>query len=66
MMMIISSEDDEPPRRANKYNALLPYGDKLEQEAAELFAEIKSKIAQCLSTAEIRPGLISWLIHLQR
>lgn len=64
--MILSSDDDDPPRRCNKYNALLPYADQLDQEASKLFAEIKSKIAECLSSAEIRPGLVSWLFHLQR
>lgn len=53
-------------RRLIKYNDFLPYADQLEDEAKETFAEIKSMIASCLSAAEIRPGLVTWVYHLHR
>ncbi|OQR68927.1 proteasome activator complex subunit 4-like [Tropilaelaps mercedesae] len=64
-MIASSSEDDDLPRRFNKYNALLPYGDRLEAEAKQFFTEIKIKIAECLANAEIRPGLVNCLANLR-
>ncbi|XP_018496476.1 proteasome activator complex subunit 4A [Galendromus occidentalis] len=59
-------DETDRSERLIKYNDLLPYADQLEDEARETFSEIKCMIASCVSEAEIRPGLITWIFHLQR
>ncbi|XP_074520213.1 proteasome activator complex subunit 4B [Halichoeres trimaculatus] len=48
------------PQKEIVYNALLPYADRLDQEATELLAEIKANLSRAVLLRELWPGVAFW------
>uniref|UniRef100_A0A3Q1IES1 Uncharacterized protein n=1 Tax=Anabas testudineus TaxID=64144 RepID=A0A3Q1IES1_ANATE len=48
------------PQKEIVYNGLLPYSDRLDQEAAELLAEIKANLSRAVLLRELWPGVTFW------
>uniref|UniRef100_A0A3P8VNZ5 Proteasome activator Blm10 mid region domain-containing protein n=1 Tax=Cynoglossus semilaevis TaxID=244447 RepID=A0A3P8VNZ5_CYNSE len=48
------------PQKEIVYNGLLPYSDRLDQEATELLAEIKANLSRAVLLRELWPGVAFW------
>lgn len=48
------------PQKELVYNGLLPYSDRLDREAADLLAEIKSNLSRAVLLRELWPGVAFW------
>uniref|UniRef100_A0A8C7ZN05 Proteasome activator complex subunit 4 n=1 Tax=Oryzias sinensis TaxID=183150 RepID=A0A8C7ZN05_9TELE len=48
------------PQKGIVYNSLLPYADKLDQEATELLSEIKTNLCRAVLLRELWPGVAFW------
>ncbi|XP_038138502.1 proteasome activator complex subunit 4B [Cyprinodon tularosa] len=48
------------PQKEIVYNGLLPYCDRLDQEATELLAEIKANLSRAVLLRELWPGVSFW------
>lgn len=53
-------QDGFAPQKEIVYNQLLPYAERLEQEAAELLAEIKANLSRAVQVRELWPGVAFW------
>lgn len=60
------AEQKNKPQKENVYNRLLPYGDELEEESAELFENIKSNLIKSVLAREMRPGCALWTSRLNK
>uniref|UniRef100_A0A672TR48 Proteasome activator subunit 4 n=1 Tax=Strigops habroptila TaxID=2489341 RepID=A0A672TR48_STRHB len=49
-----------PPQKEIVYNKLLPYGERLEAEAARFLAHIKDNLARAVQLQELWPGGLFW------
>lgn len=49
-----------PPQKEIVYNKLLPYGERLEGEAARFLAQIKDNLARAVQLQELWPGGLFW------
>uniref|UniRef100_A0A8C3LMS3 Proteasome activator subunit 4 n=1 Tax=Chrysolophus pictus TaxID=9089 RepID=A0A8C3LMS3_CHRPC len=49
-----------PPQKEIVYNKLLPYGERLEAEAARFLAQIKGNLARAVQLQELWPGGLFW------
>ncbi|XP_014213300.1 proteasome activator complex subunit 4-like [Copidosoma floridanum] len=58
--------DLSPYQAEIKCNKLLPYADKLDEEADKLFADIKAKLGKCVIYGDVYPGLYRWssFVHI--
>ncbi|XP_025835713.1 proteasome activator complex subunit 4B-like [Agrilus planipennis] len=52
------------PQKENVYNKLLPYADKLDEESARLFLDIKTNLVKSVLAKETRPGCALWTSRL--
>ncbi|XP_064483757.1 proteasome activator complex subunit 4-like [Ornithodoros turicata] len=52
------------PQKPLVYNRLLPYSDDIPSEATAAFAVIKGNLARSVMLREIRPGAVTWMVHL--
>ncbi|XP_077359602.1 proteasome activator complex subunit 4B-like [Festucalex cinctus] len=48
------------PQKELVYNGLLPYADRLDREAAELLADIKTNLSRAVLLRELWPGVAFW------
>uniref|UniRef100_UPI0037E980D1 proteasome activator complex subunit 4B-like n=1 Tax=Semicossyphus pulcher TaxID=241346 RepID=UPI0037E980D1 len=48
------------PQKEIVYNSLLPYSDRLDQEATELLSEIKTNLSRAVLLRELWPGVSFW------
>ncbi|XP_075999758.1 proteasome activator complex subunit 4B [Genypterus blacodes] len=48
------------PQKEIVYNGLLPYSDRLDQEATEHLAEIKANLSRAVQVRELWPGVSFW------
>lgn len=48
------------PQKEIVYNGLLPYSDRLDREATELLAEIKTNLCRAVLLRELWPGVAFW------
>lgn len=48
------------PQKEIVYNDLLPYSDRLDREATELLAEIKTNLSRAVILRELWPGVAFW------
>lgn len=72
--MEVIMEDESPPDRSKdlgfkpqkelKYNQLLPYAEKLDEESNRCLAEIKGKLGKAVILREICPGCRVWTARL--
>uniref|UniRef100_A0A8C3LK93 Proteasome activator subunit 4 n=1 Tax=Chrysolophus pictus TaxID=9089 RepID=A0A8C3LK93_CHRPC len=53
-------EELPPPQKEIVYNKLLPYGERLEAEAARFLAQIKGNLARAVQLQELWPGGLFW------
>lgn len=53
-------QDDFTPQKEIVYNQLLPYAERLDQEAVELLAEIKANLSRAVLVRELWPGVAFW------
>lgn len=60
------AEQKNKSQKENVYNRLLPYGDELEEESAELFENIKSNLIKSVLAREMRPGCALWTSRLNK
>ncbi|OXB54978.1 hypothetical protein ASZ78_003090 [Callipepla squamata] len=49
-----------PPQKEIVYNKLLPYSERLEDEAARFLAQIKGNLARAVQLQELWPGGLFW------
>lgn len=61
----------EPPlkkvyQRPLLFSKQLPYSDKLEAEANEMFEKIKKNLSFAVQRRELWPGVMYWTMRLQR
>ncbi|KAL2305655.1 LOW QUALITY PROTEIN: hypothetical protein Nmel_003540 [Mimus melanotis] len=49
-----------PPQKEIVYNKLLPYGERLEEEAARFLEHIKGNLARAVQLQELWPGGLFW------
>uniref|UniRef100_A0A8C5UGN2 Proteasome activator subunit 4 n=1 Tax=Malurus cyaneus samueli TaxID=2593467 RepID=A0A8C5UGN2_9PASS len=49
-----------PPQKEIVYNKLLPYGERLDAEAARFLAHIKGNLARAVQLQELWPGGLFW------
>ncbi|XP_058802846.1 proteasome activator complex subunit 4A-like [Phymastichus coffea] len=52
--------DGSPYQTEIAFNKLLPYSDKLDEEADNLLAYIKENLGRCVITRDINPGCVYW------
>lgn len=53
-------QDDFTPQKEIVYNQLLPYAERLDQEASELLADIKANLSRAVLVRELWPGMAFW------
>lgn len=53
-------QDDFTPQKEIVYNQLLPYAERLDQEATELLADIKANLSRAVLVRELWPGMAFW------
>lgn len=58
--MTVDEDAGFVPQREIVYNRLLPYADRLDQEATELLAEIKANLSRAVLVRELWPGVVFW------
>lgn len=56
--------DLEHLQKVDLFLQQLPYFDKIKLNAFQSFDEIKSKLSECLSLNELRPGFVHWTNRL--
>ena len=52
--------DQSPYQSEIFFNQLLPYGDKINDEADALLANIKANFGKCVMLRDINPGCMYW------
>uniref|UniRef100_A0A8C3XZU5 Proteasome activator subunit 4 n=1 Tax=Catharus ustulatus TaxID=91951 RepID=A0A8C3XZU5_CATUS len=55
-----SADMARPPQKEIVYNKLLPYGERLEAEAARFLEHIKGNLARAVQLQELWPGGLFW------
>lgn len=58
--MAVDGDSGFTPQKEIVYNKLLPYSDRLDQEATELLAEIKANLSRAVLVRELWPGVAFW------
>lgn len=48
------------PQKDIVYNKLLPYADRLDNEATEILRKIKGNLGRAVQLKEIWPGVLFW------
>ena len=65
-----ASEISDPKRvkfqKKITFNKLLPYSDKLDEEADSMLARIKANLGRCVMTRNIKPGCVIWTQMLNK
>ena len=51
-------------QKENPYNKLLPYQERLDEEAVSLLAEIKYNLGRAVLFHELTPGILIWCNRL--
>ena len=59
-------ESSKQYQRPLLFSKQLPYSDKLENEANEMFEEIKENLSYAVQRKELWPGAMYWSLRLQR
>ena len=61
----LDPENDELRlKRTIRFNKLLPYAEELDEEAQQIFAEIKANLGRAVMLREIRPGCYEATVRL--
>lgn len=53
-------------QKETKFNKLLPYYDKISEEADRQFAAIKAGLGHSILLREVRPALLHWACELDK
>ena len=59
-------QNDSTFQKEVVYNKLLPYGDRLDNEARQVLEEIKYNFGRAVVLRELRPGALHWCNRLFR
>ena len=54
------AEQDFKPQKSIVYNQLLPYSERLEEEASKCLADIKYNLGRAVIFREMSPGILYW------
>lgn len=54
------------PQKECRYNALLPYSERLDEESNACLAEIKANLGRAVQQRDIKYGTNHWLVQLER
>ena len=54
------------PQKESIYNRLLPYADKIDDEALRVFAQIKGNLGRSVQLRDIKIGASHWVGQLSR